>query len=80
MPNLPPSPDTGDDTGDGPDRESVTTTPRWVKVFGVIAFVVVLLFVIALFTGGHGPGRHSSGGVGGHTPSSNVTEHGLLEL
>jgi hypothetical protein len=37
-------------------------TPRWVKVFGVIALVVVLLFVILFLTrwpgGGHGPGRH----------------------
>ena len=35
--------------------------PRWVKVFGIIALVVVLLFVALLFTrglGGHGPGRH----------------------
>jgi hypothetical protein len=35
--------------------------PRWVKVFGIIALVVVLLFVIVLFTrgpGGHGPSRH----------------------
>jgi hypothetical protein len=47
-------------------------TPRWVKVFGIIALVVVLLFVILLFTrgpGGHGPGRHiPSGATGGHTP------------
>jgi len=35
--------------------------PRWVKVFGIIALVVVLVFVILLFTrgpGGHGPDRH----------------------
>jgi len=45
----------------GPDGELTTSTPRWVKVFGIIALVVVLLFVILLFTrgpGGHGPGRH----------------------
>ena len=38
-------------------------TPRWVKVFGIIFSLVVLLFVILLFTrgpGGHGPGRHTS--------------------
>lgn len=42
-------------------------TPRWVKVFGVIALVVVLLFVILLLTrgpgGGHGPGRHMAPSV-----------------
>jgi uncharacterized membrane protein len=46
-------------------------TPRWVKVFGIIAFVVVLLFVILMFTrgpGGHGPGRHTGSGSGGYRP------------
>jgi len=33
-------------------------TPRWVKVFGAIALVVLLLFVVRLFGGEHGPGRH----------------------
>lgn len=37
-------------------------TPRWVKVFGIIAAAVILLFVILLHTRGpHGPGRHSVG-------------------
>jgi hypothetical protein len=47
-------------------------TPRWVKVFGIIALVMVLLVVIIRFTGvggKHGPDRHiPSGGAGGHTP------------
>lgn len=35
-------------------------TPRWVKVFGTIAaLVVVLLVALLLFGGGHGPGRHT---------------------
>jgi len=63
MADPPRYPDTDDDTGVGPDRESTTGTPRWVKVFGIIALVVVLLFVILLFTrgpgGGHGPSRHT---------------------
>ncbi len=63
MADPPPYPDsngdTGDDTGVGPDRESTTGTPRWVKVFGIIALVVVLLFVILHLSGG---------GLGGHTP------------
>jgi hypothetical protein len=57
-----------------------------VKVFGIIFGVVVLLFVILLFTrgpGGHGPARH--GGAAGdtpparHTPPSSVTEHRLQQ-
>ncbi len=43
-------------------------TPRWVKVFGIVGLVLVLLVVAALLIGGkHGPGRHT-GGVG--DPSS----------
>ena len=35
-------------------------TPRWVKVFGLIALVLVLLFAIVILTdpGRHGPRRH----------------------
>ncbi len=55
MANRPPYPDTDNDTGVGPDRESTTGTPRWVKVFGIIALVVVLLFVILMFGDGHDP-------------------------
>jgi hypothetical protein len=43
-------------------------TPRWVKVFGMIALIVVLLFVILIFTrgpGAHTPFRH----FGGQAPS-----------
>ena len=37
-------------------------TPRWVKVFGIIAAAVILLFVILLHTHGpHRPGRHNGG-------------------
>lgn len=59
MAGLPPYPDsTGDDSGAEAGRGSTTGTPRWVKVFGLIALTLVLLFVIMLLTGGHGPGRH----------------------
>ena len=54
-----------------------TGTPRWVKVFGIIAIVLVLLVVIMMFTGGgsHGPGRHTpSGDVDGQTPPFSATE------
>jgi len=67
------------DTGDGPALGSTTGAPRWVKVFGVIALVLVLLVVILLLVGGHGPGRHTaSGEAGGQPPSSSVTGSGGL--
>ena len=34
-------------------------TPRWVKVFGIVALAVVVLVVILMLMGGHGPGRHT---------------------
>lgn len=47
--------------------------PRWVKVFGIIAAIVVLLFLILLLARGpHGPGRHTGGGHGA-TASHGVT-------
>jgi ABC-type transporter Mla subunit MlaD len=56
------------------NRPPYPGTPRWVKVFGIIAIVVVLLFVIMLLTG-HGPGRHTpSGHASGQVPSSGVME------
>jgi len=52
-------------------------TPRWVKVFGVIALILVVLVVVMLVTGrgGHGPGRHASssaasGDTGGYVAPS----------
>jgi len=45
------------------------STPRWVKVFGIFAAVVVALFLVLLLLGGHEPSRH-----GTHTeiPLANV--------
>ena len=47
---------------------STAGTPRWVKVFGVIALVVVVVFVVLLLARGgeHGPGRHSLGAGSEH--------------
>ena len=55
----------------GPDGGPTAGTPRWVKVSGVIAIAVLLLILIVLLTGGnHGPGRHrSSGRLGGPVES-----------
>lgn len=63
MAGRPSDPDSdGDDTGVGPEHVSVAGTPLWVKIFGIIALVLVLLFIILLLAGNgsHGPGRHSS--------------------
>ena len=53
MADLDPRPDADADTGD-----DAVGTPRWVYVCGTIAVVVVLLFVVLLLAGGHGPSRH----------------------
>lgn len=70
--------ETVDDVVARRSRGSVTGPPRWVKVFGLIALVLVLLFVIAQLAGvggGHGPGRHvPSGGSGRPTPAFSGTE------
>ncbi len=71
--------DAGDETGVGPGRGSSTGAPRWVKVLGIIAVVLVVLVGVVLLTGGggHGPGRHTpSGDAGGQPPPSSVTGSG----
>jgi hypothetical protein len=47
-------------TRGGPDREPTVGMPRWVKVFGVIAIVVVLVGVILHLAGGGLGGHHMS--------------------
>jgi hypothetical protein len=43
-----------------------TGTPRWVKVFALIAIVLIALVAVVLIAGGdHGPGRHASAGEAG---------------
>jgi hypothetical protein len=51
-------------------------TPRWVKVFGIIALVLVALVVVMIVAGrgGHGPGRHT----GDNTPSGDPGGHRAL--
>jgi hypothetical protein len=77
MADQPPDPDTGEDTGVRPTADRPPSTPRWVKVFGIIVIVVVLLVVAVMFIGGgeHGPGRHTpSGDASGQVSPSNVME------
>ena len=67
-----------DDRGGEADGEGSTAgPPRWVKVFGIIALVLVVLVVVMLLVGGnHGPGRHVGHGADSHSLSSNVDQAG----
>jgi hypothetical protein len=72
MADRPPSPETTYRTDVAPAPRPAT--PRWVKVFAVIAAAVIVVFLVLLLSGGdHGPGRHSrpSGGER-HTPGPGV--------
>jgi hypothetical protein len=60
------------------NRPPYPGTPRWVKVFGIIVIVVVLLVVGLMFIGGgeHGRWRHtSSGDAGGQVAASSAMEN-----
>jgi len=48
----PSHPDSNDDAGSGPGRESTTRTPRWAYVVGIHAIGLALLFVVLHLTGG----------------------------
>jgi len=59
--------------------DSIEGTPRWVKMSGIVALVLILLVGVLLVTGGgnHGPGRHTgSGDAGSPAPPSRVPESG----
>ena len=65
-----PYPDSPQQAGNLPHRESPPRMPGWVKVFG-IAFLVLVLLVAVMIAGGHSPARHMHGaGLLGETPSS----------
>ncbi len=51
-------------------------TPRWVKVFGIIATAVILAFVFQLVTEGPMRPGMPGGGGGGNDLSSSVTALG----
>lgn len=65
MPNPGHEPETRDEPGTvGPTR-SGAGVPRWVKGFALVtATVALLLLILMLVAGGsHGPGRHLSSGA-----------------
>lgn len=74
MADLPPYSDSNGDTGVGPDRGSPPGTPRWVKVFGIIVIILVLLFVVL-----HLSGNSPFGGPGGHIPPFRIIEQGAQQ-
>jgi hypothetical protein len=55
----------------GAGAEPSVGTPRWVKVFAIVAAAVTVLIVVRLLTG-HGPGRHLHSGPGGHATRAGV--------
>lgn len=57
------------------DSPGYPGTPRWAKVFGIIAMVVILLFVVRVVTVGGEHARPSRSDVsGGRTAPSSVTD------
>lgn len=74
MPDRPTRPDERADDRAG-DR-ATASTPRWVKVSGII--VVLLLLLVSLHLIGRSFLGHTLGGHGGDAPRSSATEHGAL--
>jgi hypothetical protein len=68
----------------GPDRGSPTSTPRWVKVLGIVAIVLILLFVILHLTGNNlgcpPPGGHTPPGCPANTPSGDAGDTRFVTL
>jgi hypothetical protein len=58
------------------EHETGASVPRWVMVSGLIAATLALLVVAVMLIsgGGHGPGRHMSSGLS--TPLVDVDERG----
>jgi len=57
------------------DHESTHSTPRWVKLTGIIVITLLLLFG-SLHVIGRSLLGHAFGGHGDHAPHSRATEHG----
>jgi hypothetical protein len=62
-------------TNERPTGDQPPGTPRWVKVFGIVVLVLILLITIAFITGlggEHGPGRHLPSGDTGDTRFASI--------
>jgi preprotein translocase subunit SecG len=56
------------------EYRSPPAAPRWVKVFGIVSAVILLVVLVLLLTGSnHGPGRHLDGG----SERAPATEHSV---
>ena len=76
MAHPPRSDGTGDDQGVQYEQESAARIPRWVKVAGIVAAILVLLFLVMMLAGGpgrHNPLRHT--GERGTTSPAGLTEN-----
>jgi hypothetical protein len=63
---------------EGRQDEPVAAPPRWVKVFAIVALVLVAAFVIMLASGHRGPGRHIrslDAGESSHPSPTGQDEH-----
>lgn len=63
----------------GGDPEEDAGLPRWVKVFGIVAAVLAVLVIAMVLLGGgnHGPGRHlSSSGTAGYLTHAVIVDGG----
>jgi len=59
------------------NERQTAATPRWVKVFAIVALALVVLVVVVVVLvgrGGHGPGRHT----GADRPSREAGRDGPL--
>lgn len=73
------SPDTGAETGVGPDPGAPPGIPRWLQVSGLIVVLLIVLVVGISFIAGmehgpgqFGPGQHGPGGDAGGDPEGNA--------
>jgi hypothetical protein len=47
-----------DDAAQQADGATTVPTPRWVKVSVIATLVLIVLIIVMLLVGGHGPSRH----------------------
>lgn len=72
-------PTASSDTGAASDGPSRPGAPLWVKIFAVIAVVAVIMVAVMLLAGGdHGPARHSSADAGAPARTSGATPPPVL--